>query len=117
MDAAVMIPILLSLTSLGLWFHGIVSLIKFIVEIKLYNKDKTDKGNGVILNLTDNQFDLVSESLELWHEADLEKIGYFSSPEHFDKDELSAYLKESDDLFDLIHYLRSCISLEKGGEE
>lgn len=69
------------------------------------------------VNFTYNQLNLVIESLELWHEADLKMIGYFSSPEHFDKDELSAYLKESDDLFDLIHYLRSCITLEKGDEE
>lgn len=46
MDLAIMIPVLLALTSFGLWFHAIVSLINLIVNITLCKKDKSDKGNG-----------------------------------------------------------------------
>lgn len=69
------------------------------------------------VNLTDNQYYLVRSALELLYEDDLEEIDFYSSREHFNKSELDSYLKEADDICDLIHYLRSFISLEQGGEE
>lgn len=45
MDAAVMIPVLLALTSFGLWFHAIVSLIHLIVDITIY-KTRSIKEKG-----------------------------------------------------------------------
>ncbi len=64
-----------------------------------------------IVSLNDKQFYLVRTGLELLYEADLKDIDFYSSSDHFNKNELDANLKEADDITDLIIYLRSLMQL------
>lgn len=73
----------------------------------------------ITINLTTDQFHLIVSALEVLYETDLETIGFYSSPEHFNKEELDGFCEERDSVCKLLKYLhdQSLKAVLEGGEE
>lgn len=61
----------------------------------------------ITLNIIDRKYWLVERALKYYYEALVEDVEFYSSPEHFNKDELDLTLEEVDEVADLIQLFYS----------
>lgn len=61
----------------------------------------------ITLEITDRKYWLVVRALQDFHETLVKDVEFYSSPEHFNKDELDSTLQEVDEVADLIQLFHS----------
>lgn len=74
-----------------------------------------DSECDVPIKITDRQYWLLERALKYYHEALVEDVEFYSSPKHFNKDELDLTLEEVDEVADLIQLFHSLSTSYKGG--
>ena len=61
----------------------------------------------ITLKSTDRKYWLVVRALQYFHEILVKDVEFYSSPEHFNKDEFDSTLQEVDEVADLIQLFLS----------